>query len=103
MIRRPPRSTLFPYTTLFRSQGGGYSWELRVRNDGRFEITFYQAIAPDVYTAALSPLAYNDGTWHHAAGDRQSTLVESCLHGMSDARFSLKKKNSLRTSTQTIV
>src|SRR5947209_16095194 len=26
MIRRPPRSTLFPYTTLFRSRGGGFSW-----------------------------------------------------------------------------
>src|SRR5256885_12301684 len=26
MIRRPPRSTLFPYTTLFRSQGGTHAW-----------------------------------------------------------------------------
>src|SRR5687768_17947044 len=26
MIRRPPRSTLFPYTTLFRSPGPGYDW-----------------------------------------------------------------------------
>src|SRR5438034_3778708 len=26
MIRRPPRSTLFPYTTLFRSNGGALSW-----------------------------------------------------------------------------
>src|ERR1039458_10633182 len=26
MIRRPPRSTLFPYTTLFRSQMGGWVW-----------------------------------------------------------------------------
>src|SRR3712207_9071818 len=28
MIRRPPRSTLFPYTTLFRSNVGGYNWGL---------------------------------------------------------------------------
>src|SRR2546427_1926049 len=28
MIRRPPRSTLFPYTTLFRSRCGGYGWQL---------------------------------------------------------------------------
>src|SRR5258706_11188326 len=28
MIRRPPRSTLFPYTTLFRSYGGSYACEL---------------------------------------------------------------------------
>src|ERR1035441_9436192 len=30
MIRRPPRSTLFPYTTLFRSQRCGPRWKLRV-------------------------------------------------------------------------
>src|SRR3712207_8600844 len=28
MIRRPPRSTLFPYTTLFRSGGGGMEWPI---------------------------------------------------------------------------
>src|SRR5258708_17254699 len=33
MIRRPPRSTLFPYTTLFRSRGGG--WGQRHNCDGR--------------------------------------------------------------------
>src|SRR3989442_15095131 len=86
MIRRPPRSTLFPYTTLFRStnpspfysgiQGGGYSWELRVQNDGRFAIVFYQSIGPDVVTAVLSPLAYNDGTWHHAAGVLRNGLAK---------------------------
>src|SRR3712207_6966505 len=35
MIRRPPRSTLFPYTTLFRSEDRSYSMEKRyVRKDG---------------------------------------------------------------------
>src|SRR3989449_11573972 len=33
MIRRPPRSTLFPYTTLFRSRGGGDLRGVRVRRD----------------------------------------------------------------------
>src|SRR5690349_23516306 len=33
MIRRPPRSTLFPYTTLFRS-GAARQWELRQRRGG---------------------------------------------------------------------
>src|SRR2546430_6819842 len=32
MIRRPPRSTLFPYTTLFRSAGGGVQSELAAEN-----------------------------------------------------------------------
>src|SRR2546422_11556175 len=48
-------------------QGGGGSWELRVMADGRFGATFYQSIGPDVFTEIVTPLAYNDGTWHHAA------------------------------------
>ena len=47
-------------------QGGGGSWELRVMADGRFGATFYQSIGPDVFTEIVSPLTYNDGTWHHA-------------------------------------
>src|SRR5437763_8457783 len=35
MIRRPPRSTLFPYTTLFRSDGGGRSGGPRVQRRGK--------------------------------------------------------------------
>src|SRR2546422_9982135 len=38
MIRRPPRSTLFPYTTLFRSggrpRGGGHRWRCKPRSHG---------------------------------------------------------------------
>src|SRR3712207_7728924 len=34
MIRRPPRSTLFPYTTLFRSPGGSVAIHTGLRNDG---------------------------------------------------------------------
>src|SRR2546426_4015485 len=33
MIRRPPRSTLFPYTTLFRSSSNGVDWLLREHRD----------------------------------------------------------------------
>src|SRR5438034_7791591 len=47
-------------------QGGGGSWELRVMADGRFGATFYQSIGPDVFTEIVSPLTYNDGTWHQA-------------------------------------
>src|SRR3712207_8160572 len=34
MIRRPPRSTLFPYTTLFRSLNGGLLYKVKLGNDG---------------------------------------------------------------------
>jgi len=43
MIRRPPRSTLFPYTTLFRSQGRGRSRALG-RSDGATKVLIHRAI-----------------------------------------------------------
>src|SRR2546422_1807005 len=63
-------------------QGGGFSWALRVTADGRFAVVFYQAIQPDVYTSATSPLTYNDGTWHHAAGVLRSGLAELYVDGV---------------------
>src|SRR3712207_7585580 len=55
MIRRPPRSTLFPYTTLFRSSGGGYigSWLTRWIHDmkgdvGEVQAALAQSAAPNL-------------------------------------------------------
>src|SRR2546430_12436015 len=88
MIRRPPRSTLFPYTTLFRSQQkgdlyrqGGW-WKLRWKEDQR----------------------NNDGSIKYAwskpvfiGPDRKSTRLNSSHSQISYAVFCLKKKNkSLR-------
>src|SRR3989449_1581618 len=117
MIRRPPRSTLFPYTTLFRSgwfrwttnpspyysgiQGGGGSWELRVMADGRFGATFYQSST--VWTEIGTPLTYNDGEWHHAAAVLQSGLVRIYVDGTLVAQDTTNPITSVRTSTQTIV
>src|SRR3712207_6992359 len=78
MIRRPPRSTLFPYTTLFRSHhapgavahdgGGGDDGHLRGAGDG-------------------------DGRADHgAAEDRKSTRLNSSHANISYAVFCLKKK-----------
>src|SRR5260221_869888 len=68
MIRRPPRSTLFPYTTLFRSLGRLAG--LRARRAARWRLQ-----AP-----------------HHAAGDRKSTRLNSSHTVISYAVFCLKKK-----------
>src|SRR3712207_7547981 len=48
MIRRPPRSTLFPYTTLFRSQGGGPARRggARLQHRGRPEVSGGRAPEP---------------------------------------------------------
>src|SRR5439155_18020425 len=62
--------------------GGGNSWELRVRADGRFEIVFYQAIGPDVVTFSTSPIASDDGVWHHAAGGLRKGLAELYVDGI---------------------
>src|SRR2546426_8910872 len=85
-------------------QGGGCcSWELRVRADGRFGAVFYQSIGPDVVTEVASPLAFNDGTWHHAAGVLRNGLAELYVDGVLVARDTTNPITSIRTSTQTIV
>src|SRR5436305_10919747 len=71
VIRRPPRSTLFPYTTLFRSlDARGVS-------------------AP----AILSGGAGNDTLWGGSGRDRKSTRLNSSHVRISYAVFCLKKKN----------
>src|SRR5258705_5357272 len=72
MIRRPPRSTLFPYTTLFRSIGA-----FLARGTPAAEAARPSACAP---SAAAS-----------AAGDRKSTRLNSSHLGISYAVFCLKK------------
>jgi glucose/arabinose dehydrogenase len=82
--------------------GGGGSWELRVQNDGRFAIVFYQAIGPDLITAVASGRTYNDGTWHHAAGVLRSGQAELYVDGVLVARDT-GSITSVRSSTQTVV
>src|SRR5688572_32401188 len=73
MIRRPPRSTLFPYTTLFRSEG----------------VTMALANVPD-----LESLACVDAL----ARDRKSTRLNSSHSQISYAVFCLKKKKKQTTA-----
>src|SRR4051794_41529481 len=78
MIRRPPRSTLFPYTTLFRSNRPA---------------------------AALTPVGSCDGTRIlrpdsvTATPDRKSTRLNSSHPSISYAVFCLKKKKKTKTRT----
>src|SRR3712207_8177476 len=84
MIRRPPRSTLFPYTTLFRSQVDG-----RGRDGDR----------PFPRRAVMGGgHVHADGSLAHGArvddGDRKSTRLNSSHANISYAVFCLKKKKS---------
>src|SRR2546429_3863655 len=83
MIRRPPRSTLFPYTTLFRSRGG----EEPVAH--RRGVPAEPAPSPSVpRDPALPGRRHARGT----DGDRKSTRLNSSHGYISYAVFCLKKK-----------
>src|SRR3712207_8499973 len=99
MIRRPPRSTLFPYTTLFRSHRPQGDW-LEVHRDGvrllrrgRHPCRAHasSALAPGEHVAWARSLQPD---LHDA--DRKSTRLNSSHANISYAVFCLKKK---KTST----
>src|SRR3712207_7967683 len=85
MIRRPPRSTLFPYTTLFRSGGRGCR-----RHTGQGQERQHVQFRPTVigFTSLLRFLP-DAGD---AVGDRKSTRLNSSHANISYAVFCLKKK-----------
>src|SRR5436853_3871773 len=93
MIRRPPRSTLFPYTTLFRSwansaPAAALAASLSGRQDGGGSIG--TSAAPRKNAACPATLR-----------DRKSTRLNSSHLGISYAVFCLKKKKYKTTQKQT--
>src|SRR3712207_8045296 len=102
MIRRPPRSTLFPYTTLFRSLDVElYAMASRVRALVPEVIGLSLNVVEDGVTltlvasaeqlAALDAAQYLDGG-PCVAADRKSTRLNSSHANISYAVFCLKKK-----------
>src|SRR3712207_7418861 len=97
MIRRPPRSTLFPYTTLFRSQKAtgrsneGLSFPLFVvQCDVRHAPRTGESRRQGRACRGERSAAGGDGL-----GDRKSTRLNSSHANISYAVFCLKKKNKL--------
>src|SRR3712207_7837322 len=94
MIRRPPRSTLFPYTTLFRSRGA------RLRGgQGLLRAAKPQALAEDEGARQLLPPGLEVFPIREAPPgflstdeDRKSTRLNSSHANISYAVFCLKKK-----------
>src|SRR3712207_7282685 len=97
MIRRPPRSTLFPYTTLFRSVQGVWSWRCladwsHIALKGRHIYICYDS---DVMTKKEVQEALDHLTaFLVSLGDRKSTRLNSSHANISYAVFCLKKKNT---------
>src|SRR5688572_32540177 len=85
MIRRPPRSTLFPYTTLFRSLRGGRRGELPVR-----------PVRAAGARGALGERADRRARGRSRDADRKSTRLNSSHSQISYAVFCLKKKKIKR-------
>src|SRR5688572_31165227 len=79
MIRRPPRSTLFPYTTLFRSGKAATRWE------GTPGASAWQASSPAI-------CANGTAERMRLTIDRKSTRLNSSHSQISYAVFCLKKK-----------
>src|SRR3712207_8955851 len=100
MIRRPPRSTLFPYTTLFRSSKplGSLGSRSRYLPLGRpFESAGSIGDWPDICTFRVL-----DGVGgHHETADRKSTRLNSSHANISYAVFCLKKKKYIHPYTRT--
>src|SRR5690242_21002336 len=89
MIRRPPRSTLFPYTTLFRSSFVG------TRVPG---LTFGETTISGTWQ--LPPVGRAVQSIRSGLADRKSTRLNSSHMSISYAVFCLKKKKKKKKSNQ---
>src|SRR3712207_7898484 len=101
MIRRPPRSTLFPYTTLFRSLSGFLLWRVILVSGlfvaGAFGI-FSWALARGLPLKEARTLVVNTIVVMEVL-DRKSTRLNSSHANISYAVFCLKKKKTLLTTS----
>src|SRR5256885_7712433 len=98
MIRRPPRSTLFPYTTLFRSTLGAIKTALASRPEFRgcfVELT--GGLSSKKRQARLAEFEASEKRLLLATEDRKSTRLNSSHLVISYAVFCLKKKNKKNT------
>src|SRR3712207_7235230 len=89
MIRRPPRSTLFPYTTLFRSDSADERCGRRDHPGGRSTQGPHDQRTCDC----------DDGSAREEERDRKSTRLNSSHANISYAVFCLKKKTTSDEST----
>src|SRR5688572_32767405 len=101
MIRRPPRSTLFPYTTLFRSPYKVKYWGLGNEVDGPWQMGHLNA--EDYSKKALEAaklMKWSDNSIKLIASgsskDRKSTRLNSSHSQISYAVFCLKKKKETK-------
>src|SRR5256885_6298919 len=91
MIRRPPRSTLFPYSTLFRSHA--FSEKLKLRNSMRYYNAKSSYFSTDGWGLSADQRSVVERYFQPRWEDRKSTRLNSSHLVISYAVFCLKKKN----------
>src|SRR2546430_6463988 len=98
MIRRPPRSTLFPYTTLFRS-GTSMACPV-VAGTAAFLLGYYPSLSARQLKEVIEKSAQEPGIDVKIPGDRKSTRLNSSHSQISYAVFCLKKKKKRTNQSQ---
>src|SRR5689334_23706968 len=98
MIRRPPSSTLFPYTTLFRSKVADTVNEVMETNQrmAREIERLARLVGKEGKITHRAAVADFSGLW---ASDRKSTRLNSSHSSISYAVFCLKKKKKITQNT----
>src|SRR5690348_17640886 len=94
MIRRPPRSTLFPYTTLFRSTGAPRQAATRETHVDAWGVLAVIAGVAATFIGFTGVI--------FAVGDRKSTRLNSSHPSISYAVFCLKKKKKKNNTQRTL-
>src|SRR3712207_8060252 len=94
MIRRPPRSTLFPYTTLFRSDHLEERVGVEFRPGGHLRTRNPEALLEVLFVPDQRIHAACDAPQYLPGPDRKSTRLNSSHANISYAVFCLKKKNA---------
>src|SRR5688572_31803917 len=89
MIRRPPRSTLFPYTTLFRSKDG---YNVSIVQNPTSSLADDVAVTKRTLSAQDGPAILVGHSYGGVVIDRKSTRLNSSHSQISYAVFCLKKK-----------
>src|SRR3712207_8252021 len=97
MIRRPPRSTLFPYTTLFRSEANAIALEIEKISPQRpmtHDLLRNVILEMGASVERVVVTELRDNTFFATIKDRKSTRLNSSHANISYAVFCLKKKNT---------
>src|SRR5689334_24313437 len=101
MIRRPPRSTLFPYTTLFRSLERVEVRAQRVHAVSAERMPSVSTLQPNLAKASVVQTRGVDSRGG-VRGDRKSTRLNSSHSSISYAVFCLKKKKKKNVGNEII-